>query len=88
MHAVVVTVTIDDMDAAAEELREQVVPMVSAAPGFIAGYWVAVSGDKGASIVVFDSEASAQALAANVTPPPGSAVTLESVEVGEVMGHA
>jgi len=88
MYAVVVTVAIADWDAAAEELREQVVPMASAAPGFIAGYWVALPGGTGASIVVFDSEASAQALAANVTPPPDSAATLESVEVGEVMGHA
>jgi len=88
MYAVVVTVAISDLDAAVEELREQVVPMASAAPGFIAGYWVALPGDKGASIVVLDSEASAQALAANVKPPPGSPATLESVEVGEVMAHA
>lgn len=88
MYAVVVTVTIADWDAAVQELREQVVPMASAAPGFIAGYWIALSGGKGASVVVLDSEASAQALAANVKPPPDSAATLESVEVGEVMGHA
>jgi hypothetical protein len=88
MHAVVATVKINDIDAASAELREQVVPGASAAPGFVAGYWVALPGDIGASIVVFDTEASAKALAANVTPPPESAVTLQSVEVGEVMGHA
>jgi hypothetical protein len=62
--------------------------MASGAPGFVAGYWVALSAEKGLSIVVLDSDASAQAVAANVTPPPGSAVTLESVAVGEVIGHA
>jgi hypothetical protein len=88
MYAVVVKVTVADMDAAKSELREQVVPMASSAPGFVAGYWVALSGDQGVSIVMLESESSAQALAANVTPPPGSPVTLESVEVGEVMAHA
>jgi hypothetical protein len=88
MYAVVVNVAIADMDAAVAELQEQVVPMASAAPGFVAGYWVALPGGKATSIVVLDSEASAQALAANVTPPPESAVTVESVEFGEVVGHA
>ncbi len=88
MYAVVVTVTIADRNAATEELRELVIPMASAAQGFVAGYWVALPGDKGMSVLVLDSEASAQGFAANVVPPPGSAVTLESVEVGEVIGHA
>jgi hypothetical protein len=88
MHAVVVNVTIADMDAAVAELRDQVVPMASSAPGFVAGYWVALSDGKGVSIVVLDSEASAQAVAGQVAPPPGSPVTLENVEVGEVVAHA
>ena len=88
MHAVIVTVTIRDKDAVTDELREQVIPSASGAPGFVAGYWVALSEDKGVSVVVLDSEASAQALAANVSPPPESAVTLVGVEIGEVIGHA
>ena len=39
MHAVVVTVTISDHETAESHLREQVVPGVSQAPGFVAGYW-------------------------------------------------
>jgi hypothetical protein len=88
MHAVVVNVTIADRDAAVAELGDQVVPMASGAPGFVAGYWVALSDGKGMSVVVLDSEASAQAAAGQVAPRPGSAVTIESVEVGEVVAHA
>jgi hypothetical protein len=87
MHAVVINVTINDRSAAQAELSE-LVPQVSAAPGFVAGYWIALSQDKGTSIGVFDSEASAQALVAQVESAPAGAVTTESVEVGEVIAHA
>jgi hypothetical protein len=40
VHAVVTHVTITGDEGAAEsQLREQVVPAVSQAPGFVAGYW-------------------------------------------------
>ncbi|MGA2320291.1 MAG: hypothetical protein ABSG95_06055 [Solirubrobacteraceae bacterium] len=87
MHAVVINVTINDRPAAQAELNE-LVPRVSAVPGFVAGYWIALSQDKGTSIAVFDSEASAQALVAQVESAPAGAVTTESVEVGEVIAHA
>ena len=87
MHAVIINVTINDRTAAQDELSE-LVPQVSAAPGFVAGYWIALSQDKGTSIVVFDSEASAQALLAQVGSAPAGTVTTESVEVGEVIAHA
>jgi hypothetical protein len=87
MHAVVINVTISDRSAAQAELSG-LVPQVSAAPGFIAGYWIALSQDKGTAIHVFDSEASAQTLVAQVESAPAGAVTAESVEVGEVIAHA
>ena len=87
MHAVVISVTINDRSAAQAELSE-LVPQVSAAPGFVAGYWIALSQDKGTAITVFDSEASAQALVAQTESAPAGAVTTESVEVGEVIAHA
>ena len=40
------------------------------------------------AIHVFDSEASAQALLAQVESAPAGAVTADSVEVGQVMAHA
>ena len=87
MHAVVIKVTINDLSAAQAELKE-LVPRVSAAPGFVAGYWVALSQEKGTSIAEFDSETGAQALVDQMAAGPAMAVTIDSVEVGEVIAQA
>jgi hypothetical protein len=87
MHAVVIRVTFTDVSAAQGELG-RLVPQVSAAPGFVAGYWISLSADKGTSVVVFDSEESAQMLVSMLGSAPAMAVTVESVEVGEVIAHA
>ena len=44
MHAVVVSVTIDDFEEAGRDLRERLVPTLKDLPGFVAGYWVAFDG--------------------------------------------
>ena len=87
MHAVVIKATITDRDALPTALDE-LVPEVSGAPGFVAGYWIVLEQDQGISILVFDSEASAslQALATQVAG--SAAATIDSVEVGEVTAHA
>jgi hypothetical protein len=87
MHAVVLNVTINDPEPAAAALKDQVVPQVSQAPGFVAGYWIDLTGGKGTSIVAFESEEAARAAAENVQSP-GDFVTFDSVQVGEVVGHA
>jgi hypothetical protein len=87
MHAVVVDVTINDQEAAASTLRDRVVPMVSGAPGFVAGYWLGAGPGKGHSIVVFESQEAAQAVADQVASP-GDEVTIDRVEVHEVVAHA
>jgi len=87
MHAVVINVTFNDRAAATGELSG-LVPQVSSAPGFVAGYWIAISEDKGTSVVVFDSEESAQGLLATMQAGPPMSVTVDSAEVGEVMAHA
>ena len=38
MHAVLVKVSISDVEASQQELRETVVPRVSQLPGFVAGW--------------------------------------------------
>ena len=88
MHAVVVKAKLSDDDSASlEELRQQVVPRVSQAPGFVAGYWVRFeSENRGTSVVVFDSEENARNAASQFQPPEG--VTLESIDVGEVVANA
>ena len=88
MHAVVVNVTLPDDDSASlQELREQVVPRVSQAPGFVAGYWVRHEGEKrGSSVIVFESEDNARAASEQFQPPEG--VTLDSMSLGEVVANA
>ena len=86
MHAVVVTVTINDQESAASTVREQVAPAVSQAPGFVAGYWTRKDGS-GLSMVVFETEDEAETMSERVPSMVPDAVTLESVEVREVVAH-
>jgi len=90
MHAVVVNVTIKDEATATARLRDGIVPQVSASPGFVAGYWVRLPGNKGSSVAVFESESGAQAMVDMLRgqPPVDDAVTLDSAEVGEVVASA
>jgi len=88
MHAVAVQTTIHDFDEALAFLREEVLPQVSQAPGFVAGYWVRTGEDKGTSIAVFESEEAARAVAERVVAPPSGAATPDRVDVGEVVAHA
>ena len=86
MHAVVVNVTVGDRESATARLNSEVVPRVSQAPGFVAGYWVALDGEKGTSLIVWESDEAARA-AAEQLQPPGEFVTFDSVQVGEVVAH-
>lgn len=88
MHAVVTTVKIADRDKAEGFLREQVIPRVSQAAGFVAGYWTNIGGDRGASMAVYESEEAAKQALEQFAAPPGEVITIESVEVAEVVGHA
>jgi hypothetical protein len=90
VHAVVVRVTINDVDRGVAMLSEEVVPRASQAPGFVAGYWTKSDDNKGLSMLVVESEEQARALAQMIESggPPSDAVTLEGVEVREVVAHA
>ena len=87
MYAVVIPVTFNDRSAATAEL-EGLVPQVSGMPGFVAGYWVSFSEDKGTAMIVFEAEDQAQGLVTVARDAPSGAVTSGAIEVGEVMGHA
>jgi hypothetical protein len=87
VHAVVVRVTISDHETATSHLREQVVPGVSQAPGFVAGYWTRKD-DSGLGMVVFESEDAATAMSERVPTMVPDVVKLESVEVREVVANA
>jgi len=86
---VVVKVSIQDVERGEAMLREQIVPRVSQAPGFVAGYWTR-SDDDGLSMIVAESEDAARAIAQQIESggPPSDAVTLEGVEVREVVANA
>jgi hypothetical protein len=78
-----------DDETAQTALQEQVVPRVQQLPGFVAGYWTRAEG-QGLSMVVFESEEHARQAADQVKAnmPPGNAVTLDNVEVREVVASA
>ena len=89
MHAVIVSVTIRDGEQATTHLRNEIVPRVKQAPGFVAGYWVRIEGgDKGRGTIVFESEEAARAVAEQISQDANEAVTLDSVDVGEVVESA
>jgi siroheme synthase len=88
MHAVVVDVRIEDVEASQAGLRDEVVPSVSSAPGFVAGYWIHLGDGHGHSVAVFESEEAAKAAAERVSPPSGAPVSIENVQVGEVVASA
>ena len=92
MYAVVVRVAIGDPERAQQGLREQVIPSVRQAPGFVAGYWTrSETGDDGLSMIILESEEGARQAAERLQSGQGfvpESVTLESVEVREVVEHA
>ena len=94
MHAVVVRVTIHDADRTRELLNSQVVPQVSGAPGFTAGYWTWSTGGgeaNGLSMIMFDSEENARAAGDRIRAIAADAtdeVTVDGVEVREVVASA
>jgi hypothetical protein len=87
MHAVVVKVSVSDPEAAEKRLKEEVVPTVSQAPGFVAGYWTRTESN-GLSMVVFESEDAARAAADRVPSMLREGVTLDSIEVRAVVASA
>jgi hypothetical protein len=87
MHAVVVNLTITNFDAAGQALHEQLVPRVSRAPGFVAGYWT-VKGDNALSMFMFETEEAATAMSEQAAAAVPNGVALDRIEVRQVAAHA
>ena len=87
MHAVIFRVTLKDREKGEAFLKEEIVPSLSQAPGFVAGYWVNL-GAQGTSMIVFESEDAARQAIEQGGPPPEDAVQVESMDFGEVVAHA
>ena len=84
MHAVVFQVDMKEgWEGSVDAELDQLVTMLKSVPGFVRGTWV-TDGRRGLSFLLFESQESAEALAANASMPPDSSVTLRSVDVYEV----
>ena len=92
MYALFTEVNADESQAeAGREFLNQVVAPRARQSGAKAGYWLAANDGRGVSIVVFDTEDAARAVASMFTvgqpPGPGApeGVTVRTVEVREVL---
>ena len=90
MHAVVTKSTVHDVDRAREVLNETGIPRLKQAPGFVSANFVRLDDGTGRGMIIFESEEEARAAAEQLraNPPAGDAVTVESIDVGMVAGHA
>ena len=90
MHAVVVRSTLHDFDRARKTLVEEGIPRLQQSPGFVNAQWVRLDESTGTSMLTFESEEAARAAADMLrsNPPGGDAITINSVEIGEVVGRA
>lgn len=93
MHALVTRVTIHDADRTRELLHSQVVPAISGAPGFQAGYWAWSTGGgelNGLAMMMFDSEEQARAAGDRIRAAAEGSddVTLDEVETREIVASA
>jgi len=87
MYAVLIEVDTSgqpDREVGLKALREEIVPGVSNAPGFEAGYWLRPLADaRGTSLVLFDTEenaeAASEALSVGSSPMPGVTVVRREV---------
>lgn len=89
MHTVIVSVSIHNADDALENLRGDIVPRVSQAPGFKAGYWYGDGQTKGYATIVFETEENAKGFVEMLRSQEGPGhATIESVDVHEVVASA
>ena len=86
MHAVVSTVTVDNVEEARALLASARVSLVARAPGLVCAYWLEPIDGIGMSMLVFDSEQHAREAAAYPVPPMAG-VKLTSMTIREVFGH-
>lgn len=86
MNAVVTRSTLHDFQQAMTWLKE-VVPRFSQTPGFVSGQWVRLDENTGTAMITFESEEAAEAAAEQLrtNPPPSSAITIDRIEIGEVV---
>ena len=87
VYTVVARSTIHDYEKATTFLREQGIPRLRQAPGFVSAQWVRVGENAGTSMLTFETEEAARAAAEQLraNPPGGDAITIDTIEVGNVV---
>jgi hypothetical protein len=90
MHANVVTVEVRDADAGLAMLRDEVIPMIKQAPGFVGGYWWRGEDGDGHALVIFESEEAANGMAerSRATATEDGPATMRNVETVEIVASA
>ena len=93
MHAVLIEVDVGGVarDARLEGLREQIVPAITALPGFRSGTWLTGNQDGlGLSLTVWDTREQAEATATAFGPgsSPQAGASVRRCEVREVAATA
>jgi hypothetical protein len=87
MHAVVARSTLHDFERAITILMEQAIPRIRQGPGFVAAQWVRLDENTGTSMLTYETEEAARAAAEQIraNPPGGDAITIDNIEIGEVV---
>ena len=89
MHAVVARSKLHRFQRGREYLREHIVPRVAQAPGIVGAFWFEGPDDRVTSMLFFESEDVARAMADQIPrESPGGVTTVESIEVGELVETA
>jgi hypothetical protein len=91
MHARIARTVVDpdQYEAARKVLETEVLPRVRQIPGVVAGYWFEPVDGKGLNVIVCKSKEVAAMPVPNAQPgeSPAPGVTVESVEIREVIGQ-
>ena len=91
MHARIAHTAVDpdQYEAARKVLETEVLPRVRQIPGVVAGYWFEPVDGKGLNVIVCESKEVAAMPVPNAQPgeSPAPGVTVESVEIREVIGQ-
>jgi hypothetical protein len=85
MHALMISVTFADRQAALGAELDQFVETTSTQPGFVAGYWTAMRDDTGETVIVFAAAEDAEAFATRIGEMPPMSMMINSIRIGEVV---
>lgn len=87
MHAIVIRSTLNDFERAIASLRDEVIPRVKQAPGFVSAQWVRLDESTGTAMLTFETAEETQAALEMVKASPPVGVTIDSIAAGEVVAR-